>query len=328
MSVARGSALGLACMITLNLLEIFVHDTSAVDNWLCSLKPLTEPACIAVLAMSATSLTLFSMRPALPGSVRMVTFGLVLMFSGFCGWELWQVAQRTPDPLRVTAMARPLGTLMLLAVAGIGVSTGNSDSVQGRASLFTIGTATVIAMIAFTVVTIQTGGLSDAIPEAPGPAILVLGCALNPDGTPSDALKDRVHTGGQLFQKGSSRLLVLSGNPGSPGKSEPAVMKQLSLNSGVTETAILLDEGGTNIAASIEFVAHLPELSSDKRVIVVSHWYQLARVRMLARRSGLSVVAVAAEQKHALFSQNQLVAREVGALLKSICDPGLEFLRR
>lgn len=327
MAVARGAALGLACLLALNLLEIFVHGTSAVENWFCSLKPLTQPLCIAILAMAATSFVMFSMRPGLPGPVWFATFGLVLMFSGFCGWELLRINQQVPDAMRVTAMARPLGILMLLAVAGIGVLTGNADSVRGRSSFFAIVTSAAIAISAFAVVTIQTGGLSDTVSEMPVSAILVLGCGLNADGTPSEALTDRVISGCKLLQATHSTLLVLSGRPGINGVSEPAVMQQLSIASGVTESSLLLHESGTDLAASIRFVAGLPELKDDRRVIVVSHWHQLARARLLARRTGVTVVAVAAEQQHALFNQNLLVAKEVGSLLKAFCDPGVEFVR-
>ena len=326
--MARGAALGLACLLILNLLEIFVHGTSAVENWFCSLKPLTQPLCIAVLAMAATSFLMFSMRPALPGPVWFATFGLVLMLSGFCGWEVLRLNQQVPDAMRVTAMARPLGILMLLAVAGIGVLTGNADSVRGRSSYLAIVTSAAIAMTAFAVVTIQTGGLSDTVSEMPVAAILVLGCGLDADGTASDALSDRVLTGCKLLRGGNSPLLVLSGRPGTNGVTESAAMQQLSMASGVSESSLLLDESGTDLAASIRFVKGLPELKEDRSVIVVSHWHQLARARLLARRTGLTVVAVAAEQQHALFNQNLLVAKEVGALLKAFCDPGVEFVRR
>ncbi len=38
---------------------------------------------------------------------------------------------------------------------------------------------------------------------------------------------------------------------------------------------------------------------------------------MLGRQAGLQVIAVQAEQQHALFSQNRLYAAEVAAFLKS-----------
>ena len=266
MAVARGAALGLACLLALNLLEIFVYGTSVVENWFCSLQPLTQPLCIAVLAMAATSFLMFSMRPGLPGPVWFATFGLVLLFTGFCGWELLQIAQRVPEAIRVTAMARPLGLLMLLAVAGIGVLTGNADSVRGRASFIAIVTSAAIAIAAFAVVTIQTGGLSDTVSEIPFPAVLVLGCGLNADGAASEALTDRVISGCGVLQDTHGTLLVLSGRPGTNGVSEPTVMQQLSIDSGVSESFLLLHESGTDLAASIRFLSQHSGLLARKKL--------------------------------------------------------------
>lgn len=327
MGVARGAALGLACLLTLNLMEVLVHGTSAVENWFCSLQPLTQPMCIATIAMAATSLLLFSMKPGLPGPVWFATLGLVLLFAGFCGRELWQIAERTPDPIRITAMARPLGILMLLAVGGIGVLTGNADSVRGRSSLLAIVCSSAVTIVAFAVVTIQSGGLSDALPDESLPVILVLGCGLNADGTATETLSDRVLTGCRLLRDGHGKRLVLSGSADTDAGLESESMKQIAIAAGVAETVLLLHDGGSKQVASIRFVAGLPELNEDRRVIVVSHWYQLARARLLARRSGLSVAAVAAEQQHALFGQNLLVAKEVSALLLAFVEPGLDFVR-
>ena len=41
---------------------------------------------------------------------------------------------------------------------------------------------------------------------------------------------------------------------------------------------------------------------------------------MLGRQAGLQVIAVPAEQQHALFNQNRLYAQEVAAFLKACCE--------
>ena len=81
-------------------------------------------------------------------------------------------------------------------------------------------------------------------------------------------------------------------------------------------------------ADSVQFVAALPERREDRRIIVVSHWYQLARIRMLGRQAGLQVIAVQAEQQHALFSQNRLYAEEATAFLKTCCAPAGKLIQR
>jgi len=318
-SVSRGAALGIAIITTFNLLEVFAFNTSAVSNWLCNFRMITQPLCIAILAMLATAMLMYSVKPGLPGSVWMAAIGLVTLVAVFVSWELWEVTQRVPENLRQTAMSRPLGILMLLAVAGMGVLVGDSPAVYGRSSLLTIAGSSLLAVMGFIVVTLQSGSMGDPIPSDAAPAILVPGCTVDSDGTPSEALTDRVATASKLQVDGHGKMLVLSGGPG-PGEgtvTESAAMQKLALEAGVPETALLLDPAGMSIETSIQFAAALPELQDDRRIIVVSHWYQLARIRMLGRQAGLQVIAVPAEQQHALFDQNRLYAQEVAAFIRT-----------
>ena len=315
--VSRGAALAIAIITTLNLLEVFAFNTSAVNNWLCDFRMITQPLCIAILTMLATALLMYSLKPALPVTVWMATIVLVTIVAVFAGWELWDVTQRIPENLRQTAMSRPLGILMLFAVAGMGILVGDSPSMHGKSSLLIIAGSSILSVTGFVIVTLQSASIGDPIPSDAAPAILVLGCAVESDGTPSEALTDRMATGSKLFLDGHGKLLILSGGTGEGSITESAVMKKSALEAGVPETNLLLDSAGINAADSIRYAAALPELKQDRRIIVVSHWYQLARIRMLGRHVGLQVIAVPAEQQHALFDQNRLYAQEVIAFLKT-----------
>ena len=326
-SVSRGAALGIAVITTFNLLEVYVFRTSAVNNWLCNFRMITQPLCIAILAMLSTALLMYSMKPVLPGVVWMATIGLITILVVFAGWELWEITQRVPENLRQTAMSRPLGVLMLLAVAGMGILIGDSPAAYGKASLLTIAGSSVLTVLGFVVVTLQSGSIGDTLPADAAPAILVLGCTVESDGAPSEALTDRMTTGSKLHLDGHGKLLILSGGPGEGNVTESQAMQKLALEAGVPETALLLDSAGINAANSLRFAAALPELQDDRRIIVVSHWYQLARIRMLGRHAGLQVIAIPAEQQHALFNQNRIYAQEVTAFLKTSCEPAGKLMQ-
>ena len=316
-SVSRGAALGITIITAFNLLEVFTYNTSAVNNWLCNFRMVTQPLSIAILAMLATALFMYSMKPALPGTVWMATIVLVTIIALFAGWELWEVTQRVPEALRQTAMSRPLGILMLLAVAGMGILVGDAPVAHGKASLLTISFGCILTVLGFVVVTLQSGSIGDPIPGDAAPAILVLGCTVDSDGAPSEALADRVATGSKLQVDGHGKLLVLSGGPGKGSVTESQAMQKLALECGVLQSAIQIDPAGISVINSLQFAAALPELTDDRRVIVVSHWYQLARIRMLGRQAGMQVIAIPAAQEHALFDQNRLYAQEVVAFMKS-----------
>lgn len=326
--VSRGAALGIAIITTLNLLEVFAFNTSAVNNWLCNFRMIMQPLCIAILAMLATASLMYSVKPALPVTVWMATLVLVTIVAVFAGWELWDVTHHIPENLRQTAMSRPLGILMLFAVAGMGILVGDTPSAYGKSSLLIITGSSLLAVLGFVVVTLQSGSIGDPIPSDAAPAILILACAVESDGTPSEAVVDRMAAGNRLFLDGHGKLLILSGGPGEGGVTESAAMKKTALDAGVPETNLRLDSAGINATDSIRNAAALPELKEDRRIIVVSHWYQLARIRMLGRQAGLQVIAVPAEQQHALFNQNRLYAQEVVAFLKTCCAPAGKLIQR
>jgi vancomycin permeability regulator SanA len=321
LAVSRGAGFGLAILLGLNLMEVFVHSTSAVENWLTDLRPLSQPMGITVLAMASTSLLMFGMRPALPGPVQFATFVFVAVFTGFCGRELWQISRIVSEPDRTTAMIQPLGILMLFAVSAVGILAGNSDTARGHSSWIAIFVSTVLTILCFAVVTVQSGGLSDVKPAEAVPTVLVIGGQQAANGNLSEELTDRVTTGCRLITERSGDRLLLAGG------SETQAMKALALESKVPEEKIAVNSESGNIESAIRIATPSTKDQSDNRVIIVSHWFELARIRIAAKRAGLQVTAVAAEQKHALFNQNLRVAREVISLLKSLCEPTIFYIR-
>lgn len=321
LAVSRGAGFGLAILLGLNLMEVFVHSTSAVENWLTDLRPISQPMGITVLAMASTSLLMFGMRPALPGPVQFAAFVFVAVFTGFCGRELWQISRSVSEPDRTMAMIQPLGILMLFAVSAVGILAGNSDAARGHSSWIAIFVSTILTIVCFAIVTVQSGGLSDVNPSETVPTVLVIEGQLNPNGQLSEELTDRVTTGCRLITERSGDQLLLVGG------SETQAMKKIALESKVPEEKIQVDSRSEDIESAVRIAASLTKGQSDKRIIIVSHWLELARIRISAKRAGLQVTAVAAEQKHALFNQNLRVAREVASLLKSLCEPTIAYLR-
>ncbi len=321
LAVSRGAGFGLAILLGLNLMEVFVHSTSAVENWLTDLRPLSQTMGITVLAMASTSLLMFGMRPALPGPVQFATFLFVAIFTGFCGRELWQISRIASEPDRTTAMIQPLGILMLFAVSAVGILAGNSDAARGHSSWIAIFVSLILTVLCFAIVTVQSGGLSDVKPSEFVPKVLVIGGQLPANGKLSEELTDRVTTGCRLIKEESGDRLLLVGG------SEIQAMQSFALESNVPEEKIEVNSASGDIGSAIRIAASATDGESDEKVIIVSHWFELARIRIAAKRAGLQVTAVAAEQKHALFNQNLRVAQEVVLLLKSLCEPTIAYLR-
>ena len=148
-------------------------------------------------------------------------------------------------------------------------------------------------------------------------AIVVFGAKANADGTPSQALYDRTHTGVLLYQKYKEPRLIFSGGPGAGALSEPQVMRKVAISEGVPASAIVLDEKGLNTDATVDNTAAVFKERGIRTVLAVSHDYHLPRVKLTYERAlagtGIAVYTVPAKESWPLTAKPYFMAREVAA---------------
>jgi vancomycin permeability regulator SanA len=148
----------------------------------------------------------------------------------------------------------------------------------------------------------------------PASVAVVLGARVYADGRPSDALADRVRTACQLYQQGLARKLLFSGGPGDGSVHETAAMKQMALRLGVKAGDILVDEAGVNTQATVRNTERLFAALNPQRILVVSHFYHLPRIKLAYQRNGWEVYTVPAKESYLLRQMPYNMAREVAAL--------------
>lgn len=148
----------------------------------------------------------------------------------------------------------------------------------------------------------------------PADAIVVFGCRTYADGRPSDALADRVSTACRLYHDGLARTIVFSGGPGDGPVHETEAMQSLALRLGVPAAAIVLDREGVNTRATVKDTSALFARLGLRRILAVSHFYHLPRIKMAYQRAGIEVYTVPATESYLLTQMPWLLAREVAAL--------------
>lgn len=136
--------------------------------------------------------------------------------------------------------------------------------------------------------------------------IVVPGARCYADGTPSQALAERVRTACRLYREGHARRLFLSGGPGDGATHEVEAMRALAIEEGVPAGEIVVDREGLNTRATIR---HAP----PGRLLVVSHFYHLPRLKLLARRAGREAYTVPADEERPIRGTPWFVARELAA---------------
>lgn len=144
--------------------------------------------------------------------------------------------------------------------------------------------------------------------------ILVLGCGIREDGTPSHMLEDRLLRGIELYEAGASKRMLMSGDHGSVDYDEVNLMKSFAVEHGVPSEAVFMDHAGFS---TYESIVRAKEVFQVKKMIIVSQEYHLPRALYLADRMGLEAYGVASDLR-SYRAQTYREIRELAARAKDV----------
>lgn len=142
--------------------------------------------------------------------------------------------------------------------------------------------------------------------------ILVLGCQVKDDGTPSDMLRDRLMRGIEVYNLGAAPKLLMSGDHGREEYDEVGTMKQYAIEAGIASEDIFMDHAGFS---TYESVYRAKEIFQADKIIIVTQEYHLYRALYIAKQLGVEAYGVAADY-HTYAGQSMRDFREVLARCK------------
>ncbi len=156
--------------------------------------------------------------------------------------------------------------------------------------------------------------------------IVVLGCQVHPDGTPSDMLRDRLDQAIALYHAGVAPKLLMSGDHGQVEYNEVGAMKAYAMEHGVPSDDVFMDHAGFS---TYETMVRAKEVFCAKRVVVVTQQYHLYRALYVANAIELEAHGVAADA-HVYVGQGYRECREIAARVKdaamAVFQPDPTFL--
>ena len=144
--------------------------------------------------------------------------------------------------------------------------------------------------------------------------ILVLGCGIHPDGSPTPMLASRLARGAELYEAGWADKILLSGDDSGEDYNELASMERVILELGVPQEALVMDHAGFSTYESIYRAKH--EFGMQ-RVVIVTQEYHLYRALYLADALGLDAYGVAAAPRND--------AGQIGRSLREILARNKDF---
>lgn len=317
---ARGAALFLGSFTLLNLARGATGIGANANSLWLEWPRLPFRSEGALMGLVGVALVACALRPpARQRPVALVTWLLRLcalgaLVNAFQVLRLDAVGQVDLDALPLS-LAVAVG-LMVLA-AGIPRPTQyaiRKPSTLGRlgGGAFILGSCGAVAVL-FGLLQILCFGSTDYRRDAD--AIVVLGARAYADGTPSDALRDRVLTACELYHEGRAPRILMSGGPGDGELRECDVMRNLALEQGVADEDILLDPAGFDSRSTVRNTSRILGMDGLETVLVVSHGYHLPRLKMAFDSADLRAYTVPAEQHGGrLAKMPWFVSREIVAL--------------
>ena len=308
---ARVFALFVALLTTLNLLGDLLWPGFDGNAWWISFGKLPGWLSTITLAASALALFAFTFRRPTPARRSPLTTALALTLAGYALMNsisfFWLLATG-----RIVA-GFPLPFSLLICI-GMLLVAHEACRVRGHAP--GVGTWRVVAggvmlFALFPLALMLFFGNTDY--RRPADAVVVFGARAYKDGRLSDALEDRIRTGCELYHAGLAKRLVLSGGPGDGAVHETEAMRRYAIAHGVRAEDIFTDTNGLNTEATVRNTIPLFRQWHTRRVLAVSHFYHLPRIKLAYQRAGLDVCTVPARQKYFLSQIPYSMAREVAA---------------
>ena len=140
---------------------------------------------------------------------------------------------------------------------------------------------------------------------------VVFGAKANANGSLSTSLEDRVRTAADLYRAGLVPKLIMSGAVGASGVDETEAMRTRAIALGVPAEAIVLDHEGVDTDSTVRNTMAYFEDEPARRVLVVSQFYHLPRIKLAYAAVGRDVSTVPATASLPIVQTPKLVAREV-----------------
>lgn len=157
------------------------------------------------------------------------------------------------------------------------------------------------------IVTLQQAALPDDID-----CIVVLGCGVWSDSTPSHMLEDRLKTGIECYNNGVAPKIIMSGDHGREDYNEVKVMKNYAVNNSVPSQDVFMDHAGFS---TYDTIYRAKEVFCAEKIVIVTQEYHLYRALYVAQSLGLEAWGVSADYRQ-YRGQFMRDAREILARAK------------
>ncbi len=311
--VGQGLAFFIGAFSLLNILGELLHAGFDANLWWIDLRPLSKVMSMIMLTGASVMLICYAIYPRLSPIRKRITIWTCVLLLMVCLINIIIFLALLTKGAVSAAFPVPFSLMILLSLIVVLKSIISKESGSTAKRRLAVAALTVLtAMILFPLGQMFCFGKTDYRRKAD--VIVVFGARAYADGRCSNALADRVRTGCQLYKEGFADTIIFSGGPGDGDIHETEAMQAMAIDLGVPPQAIMLDKQGLNTQATADNTCRAFADRRITRVLTVSHFYHLPRIKMTYQRNGLEVFTVPAKESRTLIAMPKYILREIAAL--------------
>ncbi len=309
--ITRAFALFVALLTIMNLLGDLLWPGFDASLWWISFGMLPEWLSKFLLAVSAFALLRFACRRPACSRRSLFTAALAVALASVAAMNVVTFYCLLATDRIATGFPVPLSSFVCIGMLLVAREAWSLGAEQRRVIAWRVVGGCVFLFGVFPLAQMLFFGNTDY--RRPADVVVVFGARAYQDGRLSDALEDRVRTACELYRSGLVRRVVMSGGPGDGTIHETEAMRRYAIQHGVRAEDIFVDQHGLNTEATVRNTVPLFRQWRANRVLAVSHFYHLPRIKLSYQRAGFDVCTVPARQKYFLSQIPYSMMREVAA---------------
>lgn len=311
-AVARGFALFVGAFTLVNVIGLW-RQGADFNIWWAAVPVVGRTVAVALYVVVGAALLAYAAAPRMRRWRRWPTVGLTLTVAAVTAWNgvdfyvTWRAGEIRPG------VPFPLSFVVCAVLVFVGWAALRSPAPRRRrlAAAAVLVAVTGVCILLFPVAQVFFFGKTDY--RRPADAVVVFGAQVHADGRASTSLRDRMDTGVQLYEDGAVKYVIVSGGVGDSGHNEALVMRDMAVDAGVPEEAVVIDSNGVSTNATVADT--VPFFGEDgwRRILAVSQYYHLPRIKLAYQRAGWNVFTVPAGTSSPIPQTPAFVVREIPA---------------
>jgi vancomycin permeability regulator SanA len=312
-AVARGLSLFIGGFTLVSVYGSLRHAHADFTIWWVAVPALGGFVAGLLLALAAAARIGYAAAPRMRPWRRWPTVGLCLAFAVVTAWNgvgfyrAWhggEIRPTLPVPLSFVICA----VLVFLAWAAFRPpAPGRRRLAAASVLVFTAGACVLL----FPVAQVFFFGKTDY--RRPADVAVVFGAQVHENGLASTSLSDRMTTAIHLYQDHLVKRILVSGGVGDSGFNEAIVMRDIAVKAGVPAHDVVVDSNGVSTNATVSDTVPFFGADGWTRILAVSQFYHLPRIKLAYQRAGWNVLTVPAGTSTPIPQTPYSVVREIPA---------------